>query len=68
MTIDFYIEEKRLNECKIFIRSLSTVRFNHNPIKIGDKYNINLTLDVEDGNKLSQVLEKWYNEDKPSAF
>jgi hypothetical protein len=65
MTIDFYIEENRLDECKIFIRSLTTARFNHNPIKVGKKYNINLTLDVEDGNKLSQLFEKWYEEDKP---
>jgi hypothetical protein len=34
----------KLDECKIFIRSLSTARFNYNPIKVGNKYNINITM------------------------
>lgn len=64
MTTDFYVEKDRLDECKFFIRSLPTARFNHNPIKIGNEYNISITLDVKDGNKLNKMFEKWYEEDK----
>jgi hypothetical protein len=66
MYTSFYIAENRLNQLKSFIRAeLPTARFKHNPLMIGMEYSISLDLSVEDGNKLSQLREKWYNEDNP---
>ena len=66
MYTSFYIAENRLNELKSFIRAeLPTARFKHNPIKMGKEYNIALDLSVDDGNRLSQLREKWHNEDNP---
>ena len=49
MEISFYIKENRLAELKSYIKEQTpSVRFKNNPIKIGDKFNINLTLTVED--------------------
>lgn len=65
MTIDFYVDKNRLDECLTFIRSLPSARFNYNPLKVkdGNFYNINITLDVEDGNILSQLFETWHEQD-----
>lgn len=68
MTTDFYVKEDRLDECKNFIRSLPTARFNYNPIKVGGSFNINITLDAQDGNNLNELFEKWHNEDKPKEM
>lgn len=52
MEIQFYTHE--VDETKHFIRTeLPSARFLHNPIKIGDEWNISLSMSVEDGNKLS---------------
>jgi hypothetical protein len=63
MIIDFYVEENRVDECKKFIRTLSSTRFNQNPIKVGNKYNINITLTSDDNDKLNTLFDKWYQED-----
>lgn len=66
MYTSFYIEENRLDELKSFIKtSTQTVRFKHNPLKEGNKWFIALTMEVEDGNKLNELFEKWHNEDNP---
>ena len=66
MYTSFYVTESRLNELKSFIRAeLPTARFKHNPLKEGDKWFIALDMEVGDGNKLSKLIEKWYNEDNP---
>jgi len=66
MYTSFYIEENRLNELKSFIRAeLPTARFRQNPLKEGDKWFIALSMEVEDGNKLNLLHNKWHNEDKP---
>lgn len=66
MYTSFYIVENRLNELKSFIRAeLPTARFKHNPLKVGGEFNISLDLSVNDGNKLSELREKWHNEDNP---
>lgn len=65
MYSSFYIKENRLDELKSFIREFTpTVRFKHNPLKQGDKWFIALTMEVEDGNKLNQLFNKW-DEDNP---
>ena len=62
----FHINENRIEELKSFIRAeLPTARFNRNPYKVNDKYNISLELTVEDGNKLSVLRNNWYNQDHP---
>ena len=66
MYTSFYIEENRLNELKSFIRAeLPTARFKHNPLKEGDKWFIALNMEVEDGNKLNLLHNKWHDEDNP---
>lgn len=63
MEINFYIQENRLDELKLFIRAeLITPRFKYNPLKMGNEYNIVLNLSVEDGNKLSKFLNTMYLE------
>lgn len=66
MKTSFYISENRISELKTFIRNhLPSVRFEHNPMKLGDKFHVSLTMDVEDGNKLNELQNKWYEEDNP---
>ncbi len=66
MYTSFYIKEHRLNELKTFIRSFTpTVRFKHNPLKEGNQWFIALTMEVEDGNKLNELFNKWDEEDNP---
>jgi len=66
MYTSFYISENRLDELKSFIRVFTpTVRFKHNPLKEGNKWFIALTMEVEDGNKLNELFERWDNEDNP---
>ncbi len=67
MYMSFYISEARLDELKSFIRDFTpTVRFEHNPLKSGgDGLFIALTMEVEDGNKISGLQEKWHTEDNP---
>jgi hypothetical protein len=66
MYTSFYIAENRLKELNSFIRDFTpTVRFKHNPLKEGDKLFIALTMEVEDGNKLSELRNKWHYEDNP---
>ncbi len=67
MNTSFYIKEDRLNECKIFVRSLPSARFNHNPLKQGNEWFISLTMEVHDGNKLNELFNKWHEEDKPKG-
>ncbi len=65
MEQDFIVMEERLEECKAFIRSLPSARFKHNPIRVGSIYHISVSMNVQDGNKLNELFEKWYNEDNP---
>lgn len=65
MVNSFYVKEDRFEDVKAFIRSeLKSARFNHNPIKIGKEWNISITLEVGDGNKLSKFLQDLYIENK----
>ena len=66
MNTSFYIPTERLSELKTFVRDeLPTARFRHNPLQVGDKWLISLNLEVEDGNKLSQLQSDWDRQDKP---
>jgi hypothetical protein len=66
MYTSFYIKENRLDELKSFIRNFTpTVRFRHNPLKEGNQWFIALDMEVEDGNKLNELFNKWYSEDNP---
>jgi len=65
ITESFYVKASRLQECKDFIRTLSSVRFVHNPILEFDEFFIKITLEAEDANKLNVLFNKWYNEDHP---
>ncbi len=66
MKTTFYINEDRIEELKSFIKAeLPTARFNHNPYKVNDEFNISLELTVEDGNKLSGLRNNWHNQDNP---
>ena len=65
MRTSFYIKNEKLDECKTFIRNnLNSARFLTNPIFIGNKWNINLELNVEDGNKLNELFNKWNKEEE----
>ncbi len=69
MQTNFYVTENRLLELKSFIRKeLPTARFKHNPLKQGDEYFISLTMEVQDGNKLNELHNKWHEEYKPSVI
>lgn len=62
----FYIQENRIEELKIFIKTeLPTARFLQNPYKQGSKFGISLELTVDDGNKLTRLRNDWYNQDNP---
>ena len=65
MTHSFTVKSIRLEECKAFIRSLPSARFDHNPYKIFDNYQITVSMDSEDGNKMNVLFNKWHEEDKP---
>ena len=56
----FYINENNLDKTKSFIRTLPSASFRCNPMLVGDKYNMSIEMEVEDGNKLSQFLEQYY--------
>ena len=38
-----------------------------NPTQFGDSFYVSLSMDVEDGNKLQELFEKWYAEDYPET-
>ena len=62
----FYIKKDRLNELKSFIRDyLPETRFYHNPLDSGNDFWICLTMPVEEGNKLNELFNKWYDIDNP---
>lgn len=56
----FYLNKEHLVDTKSFIRTLPSARFRSNPVLIGDKYNMSIEMEVVDGNKLSQFLEQYY--------
>lgn len=66
MYTSFYVTENRLDELKSFIKnSTPSARFNHNPLKEGNKWFISLNIEVNDSNKLNKLFNKWYEEDNP---
>lgn len=61
----FSIKEERLAELKIFIKDfLPSVRYVQNPYKMSKLWFVAMTIDVEDSNKLNELFNKWYDEDK----
>lgn len=63
-THQFYIKEERLSECKKMIRTLKSARFVQNPFKTGKQYSICVSFgNINDGNKMDELLAKWYIED-----
>ncbi len=66
MYMSFHINNNRLDELKSFIRdNTPSVRFEHNPLKSGEKWFIALTMEVEDSNKMNDLFNKWYDIDNP---
>ncbi len=64
MRITFYVPKNRIEELKTFIRGeLTSARFLQNPYEQGNEYGILLELSVDDGNKLSELRNNWYNQD-----
>ena len=64
MRTTFYVHKNRIDELKIFIREkLPSARFLQNPYEQGNEYGISLELSVDDGNKLSELRNNWYNQD-----
>ena len=58
METNFYIKKEELKDVTLFIKNkLISSRFKHNPILFNNKYNISLTLTVEDYNKLSMYMK-----------
>ncbi len=55
----FYIDDDmKMNEVKTFIRqNMPTARFKCNPYKVFDKWEVNITYEIEDINKLSKFFE-----------
>ena len=61
--------EKRLIELKELIRtSTKTVRFNYNPTKYGNGYNVSLILDVSESSLINNLQNKWFEEDNPKLL
>lgn len=57
METNFYIKKEELEDVTLFIKNkLFSAKFKHNPILFNDRYNISLTLTVEDYNKLSMFI------------
>lgn len=66
METQFYLKDIRLGEFKKFIGSdLPSARFVYNVYKIGDTWSIALELSSEDGNKLNELRNKWWELDNP---
>ena len=64
MKASFYLRADRLSELISFIREFTpSVRFEHNPIKGNGNYYITLDMKIEDSNKLTELQNKWYDED-----
>lgn len=62
----FSIKKTRYYELRTFIKNhLPTVRFKSNPFEINDELQIHLEMDVNDGNKLNELFNKWYDKDHP---
>ena len=59
----------RYNEVKDLIRkTMPTARFEHNPFYLNEEvktYRFSVSYDTEDMGKLDNLLERYYNEDKP---
>lgn len=66
--ISCYVDEKRFDEYKAFIRTLPSVRFISNPYKTGNRYRINISLTSEDSNRLSEKENEWYQLDNPKPI
>lgn len=58
VSYDFSVLPSQLDCVKQKIRSLNSLRFNHNPIVFKNSVNIKVTGTVEDINELSQYLDK----------
>lgn len=59
-TLSFYIEENQLEETKQVIRSLDSLRLNHDPQKKSSgRYNLSVSGKGEDVAKLEQHLETY---------
>jgi hypothetical protein len=65
METSFYINQEKLPDLKSFIReNTPSVRFLTNPIKVSSEYQINISMNVEDGNKISQFREILLNQER----
>lgn len=64
----FYVaNDERMNKVKKFIRqNMPTARFKSNPYKYSnEKWEFNISYGLPDMNKLSVLLNEFYNEDNP---
>lgn len=69
MKIHFYIKPERYSELKKFIReNTPSVRFISNPFTYFNNMSIDLEMEVEDGNKLNELFNKWHEEDNPKPL
>lgn len=59
--------KERMNKVKAFIReNMPTARFRQNPYEFSNgKWEIDITYEIEDMNKLSTLLNEFYIEDNP---
>lgn len=68
MHTQFYVKTEQLAETKQAILELPTARFVYKPLKERNKYRISLELSVEDCNKLSKLLNRYYDEEHPTII
>jgi len=64
----FYVaNDERMNKVKTFIRqNMPTARFKSNPYKYSNgKWEFHISYEIADMNKLSVLLNEFYNEDNP---
>jgi len=63
----FYVDgDNRFKRVKNFIRwEMPSARFITNPVKYCNKWEINISYEIEDMNKLSALLNEFYLEDNP---
>jgi len=64
----FYVaNDERMDKVKTFIRqNMPTARFKNNPYKYSNgKWEFNISYEMPDMNKLSKLLNEFYNDDNP---
>lgn len=55
--------KKRMKQLQLKLKSCPSLRFNGNPIEQKEIFFVSICGDVEDHNKLNELLNSWHEED-----